>query len=63
MCQFVAGKRFLSLVMEQKAETKEMKKVQPKRKKIKRKRSNLPLEGKMYKQEESGKCQAHGFRE
>ena len=63
MCQFVAGKRFLSLVMEQKAETKEMKKVQPKRKKIKRKRSNLPLESKMYKQEESGKCQAHGFRE
>ena len=63
MCQFVAGKRFLSLVMEQKAETKEMKKVQPKRKKIKRKRSNLPLESKMYMQEGSGKCQAHGFRE
>ena len=63
MCQFVAGKRFLSLGMEQKAETKEIKKVQPKRKKIKRKRSNLPLESKMYKQEESGKCQAHGFRE
>ena len=40
MCYFVASKRFLSLVMEQKqkAETKEMKKVQPKRKKIKRKR-------------------------
>ena len=63
MCQFVAGKRFLSLVMEQKAETKEMKKVQPKRKKIKRKRSNLPLESKMYMQEGSGKCQAHGFRD
>ena len=63
MCQFVAGKRFLSLVMEQKAETKKMKKVQPKRKKIKRKRSNLPLESKMYMQEGSGKCQAHGFRD
>jgi len=34
--------------MEQKAETKEMKKVQPKRKKIKRKRSTLPLESKIY---------------
>ena len=49
--KFVVAKRFFSLVkkQKQKAETKEMKKVQPKRKKIKRKRSNLPLESKMYK--------------
>ena len=50
MCQFVACKRFPSFIMvqKQKAETKETKRVYPKRKKIEAKRSNLPLESKMY---------------